>query len=188
MFLGLEAIDEEGLRKFRKRVALDRNLEAVEFARSLGINVAINLIADPDWDHERFRVVREWCLELPDVINISVNTPYPGTESWLTDGRRLETRDYRLFDIQHAVLPTRLPLAEFYREAGDNAARDLAQAPRLATAVGCLGRRRPAAAARPDQLRQESVCPEPRLPARAAARRPWRSGRLRDPATAAPYR
>jgi len=50
------------------------------------------------------------------VINISVNTPYPGTESWLTDGRRLETRDYRLFDIQHAVLPTRLPLAEFYQE------------------------------------------------------------------------
>ena len=64
----------------------------------------------------RFRIVREWCLEMPDVINISVNTPYPGTESWVTDGRRLETRDYRLFDIQHAVLPTRLPLAEFYRE------------------------------------------------------------------------
>src|SRR5438477_4630853 len=116
MFLGLEAIDDEGLRKYRKRVSLGRNFEAVEFARSLGINVAINLIADPDWDHERFRIVREWCLEMPDVINISVNTPYPGTESWITDGRRLETRDYRLFDIQHAVLPTRLPLAEFYRE------------------------------------------------------------------------
>jgi magnesium-protoporphyrin IX monomethyl ester (oxidative) cyclase len=116
MFLGLEAIDEEGLKKYRKRVALDRNFEAVEFARSLGVNVAVNLIADPDWDHERFRVVREWCLEMPDVINISVNTPYPGTESWVTDGRRLETRDYRLFDIQHAVLPTRLPLAEFYEE------------------------------------------------------------------------
>ena len=116
MFLGLEAIDEEGLQKFRKRVSLDRNLEAVEFARSLGVNVAINIIADPDWDHERFRVVRDWCLELPDVINISVNTPYPGTETWITDQRRLATRDYRLFDIQHAVLPTRLPLAEFYRE------------------------------------------------------------------------
>jgi len=116
MFLGLEAIDEEGLKKYRKRVSLGRNFEAVEFARSLGVNVAINLIADPDWDHERFRIVRDWCLEMPDVINISVNTPYPGTESWITDGRRLETRDYRLFDIQHAVLPTRLPLAEFYRE------------------------------------------------------------------------
>jgi hopanoid C-3 methylase HpnR len=116
MFLGLEAIDAEGLKKYRKRVTLDRNFEAVEFARSLGVNVAVNLIADPDWDQERFRIVREWCLEMPDVINISVNTPYPGTESWVTDGRRLETRDYRLFDIQHAVLPTRLPLAEFYRE------------------------------------------------------------------------
>ncbi len=116
MFLGLEAIDEEGLRKYRKRVSLGRNFEAVEFARSLGVNVAINLIADPDWDHERFRIVRAWCLEMPDVINISVNTPYPGTESWVTDGRRLATRDYRLFDIQHAVLPTRLPLEEFYRE------------------------------------------------------------------------
>src|ERR1700731_4066762 len=116
MFLGLEAIDEDGLKKYRKRVPLGRNFEALEFARSLGVHVAINLIADPDWDHERFRIVREWCLEQPEIVNISVNTPYPGTESWLTEERRLQTRDYRLFDIQHAVLPTRLPLDEFYEE------------------------------------------------------------------------
>jgi hypothetical protein len=53
---------------------------------------------------------------MPEVVNISVNTPYPGTETWVTESRRLTTRDYRLFDIQHAVLPTRLPLAEFYGE------------------------------------------------------------------------
>ena len=116
MFLGIEAIDEEGLRKFRKRIPLGRNFEALEFARSLGIEVAINIIADPDWDEERFRVVRDWCMDVPEVVNISVNTPYPGTETWLTEQRRLETRDYRLFDIQHAVLPTKLPLAVFYRE------------------------------------------------------------------------
>jgi hopanoid C-3 methylase HpnR len=116
MFLGLEALDEDGLKKYRKRVPLGRNFEALEFARSLGVHIAINLIADPDWDHERFRVVREWCLEQPEIVNISVNTPYPGTESWLTEERRLQTRDYRLFDIQHAVLPTRLPLEEFYAE------------------------------------------------------------------------
>ena len=116
MFLGLEAIDEEGLKKYRKRVPLGTNFEALEFARSLGIAVAINIIADPDWDEERFRVVRAWCLEVPEVVNISINTPYPGTESWLSEARRLATRDYRLFDIQHAVLPTRLPLDRFYRE------------------------------------------------------------------------
>src|SRR6185437_3271752 len=54
--------------------------------------------------------------EQPEIVSISVNTPYPGTESWLSEERRLATRDYRLFDIQHAVLPTRLPLDEFYEE------------------------------------------------------------------------
>ncbi|HEY3908777.1 MAG TPA: hopanoid C-3 methylase HpnR [Stellaceae bacterium] len=116
LFLGIEAIDEEALTKYRKRISLDRNFEALEFARSLGLIVAINLIADPDWDHERFRVVREWGLEAPEVVNLSVNTPYPGTESWRTEERVLTTRDYRLYDIAHAVMPTRLPLAEFYEE------------------------------------------------------------------------
>ena len=116
MFLGIEAIDEEGLKKFRKRIPLGRNFEALEFARSLGISVAINIIADPDWDEERFRVVRDWCMDVPEVVNISINTPYPGTETWVTGQRQLETRDYRLFDIQHAVLPTKMPLPEFYRE------------------------------------------------------------------------
>jgi hopanoid C-3 methylase HpnR len=116
MFLGLEAIDEDGLRRFRKRVPLGRNFEALEFARSLGIRVAINLIVDPSWDRERFAAVRAWCLEIPEIVNLTVNTPYPGTESWASEGARLATRDYRLFDIQHAVLTTRLPLAEFYEE------------------------------------------------------------------------
>jgi len=55
-------------------------------------------------------------LELPEVVNISINTPYPGTESWITEGGGVVSRDYRLYDIQHAVLPTKLPLAEFYKE------------------------------------------------------------------------
>ncbi|WP_394838741.1 hopanoid C-3 methylase HpnR [Pendulispora rubella] len=116
MFLGLEAIDAEGLKAFRKRVPLGKNFEALEYARSLGIMVAVNIIADPDWDEARFRVIREWALSVPEIVNISVNTPYPGTETFLTDAREFTTRDYRLFDIQHAVLPTKLPLARFYEE------------------------------------------------------------------------
>jgi len=116
MFLGLEAIDAEGLKAFRKRVPLGKNFEALEFARSLGIAVAVNIIADPDWDEARFQVVREWALSVPEIVNVSVNTPYPGTETFLTDARTFTTRDYRLFDIQHAVLPTKMPLRRFYEE------------------------------------------------------------------------
>lgn len=116
MFIGLEAIDQEGLIQHRKRISLGKNFEALEFARSLGITVAINIIADPTWDKNRFETVRQWCLEVPEVVNISVNTPYPGTETWHRESQRIQTRDYRLYDIQHAVLPTRLPLPEFYEE------------------------------------------------------------------------
>ena len=78
--------------------------------------MAINIIADPDWDEARFAFVREWAMSVPEIVNITVQTPYPGTETWLTEARRLTTLDYRLFDVQHAVLPTRLPLHRFYEE------------------------------------------------------------------------
>jgi hopanoid C-3 methylase HpnR len=116
MFLGLEALDEEGLKAFRKKSTPKVNNQALELARSMGMSVAINIIADPDWDETRFEFVRQWALSVPEIVNITVQTPYPGTETWLTESRRLTTLDYRLYDVQHAVLPTRLPLPKFYEE------------------------------------------------------------------------
>lgn len=43
-------------------------------------------------------------------------TPYPGAEIWHAESRKPTTRDHRPFDIQHVVLPTRLPLERFYEE------------------------------------------------------------------------
>lgn len=116
MFLGIESLTEEGLEAFRKRSSTDVNAKALAVARKLGLTVAINLIADPDWDEQQFERVRRWALEVPEIVHLTVQTPYPGTETWVTESRRLTTRDYRLFDVQHAVLPTRLPLARFYEE------------------------------------------------------------------------
>jgi hopanoid C-3 methylase len=53
MFLGLEALDEEGLKLYRKRATPNGNFKALEVARALGIQVAINIIADPSWDEGR---------------------------------------------------------------------------------------------------------------------------------------
>ena len=116
MFVGIEAINEEDLKLHRKRVRLGENERALEVARELGLVVAVNIIADPDWDERRFAIVREWALAVPEIVHLTINTPYPGTETWLTESRRFATRDYRLFDVQHAVLPTRLPLRRFYEE------------------------------------------------------------------------
>ena len=116
MFLGLEALDEEGLKLYRKRATPNGNFKALEVARALGIKAAINIIADPSWDERRFRIVREWAVSVPEIVHLTVNTPYPGTETWYTEARQLTTFDYRLFDVQHAVLPTTLPLKRFYEE------------------------------------------------------------------------
>jgi magnesium-protoporphyrin IX monomethyl ester (oxidative) cyclase len=61
-------------------------------------------------------MIRKFALSVPEIVHLTVLTPYPGTEIWHTESRRLTTRDYRLFDIQHAVVPTTLPLEQFYTE------------------------------------------------------------------------
>ena len=116
MFLGIEALDEDGLKAFRKRATSNQNMRALEVARRFGIQVALNIIADPSWDERRFDALRQWALEVPEIVHVTVQTPYPGTETWYTDARELTTVDYRLFDVQHAVLPTTLPLHRFYEE------------------------------------------------------------------------
>ncbi|MGI5861146.1 MAG: hopanoid C-3 methylase HpnR [Myxococcales bacterium] len=116
LFLGIEALDAQGLEQFRKRVSVDRTFEALEVARRLGIAVAVNVIAGPEWDEARFRALREWAKSVPEIVHVSVATPYPGTEIFRTSPDRFITRDYRLFDIQHAVTRTRLPLERFYEE------------------------------------------------------------------------
>jgi hopanoid C-3 methylase HpnR len=116
MFLGFESLDEAQLKLFRKRITPNENFQALEVARSLGIVVALNLIADPGWGLEDFARAREWALRVPEIVHLTVATPYPGTELWHTESRKLTTLDYRLFDVQHAVLPTKLPLERFYQE------------------------------------------------------------------------
>jgi magnesium-protoporphyrin IX monomethyl ester (oxidative) cyclase len=116
MFLGLESLDAEQLKVFRKRVTPNQNFQALEVARKLKIDVAINLITDPSWSQEQFRQAQEWATQVPEVVHLTVATPYPGTELFHSESRPLSTVDYRLYDIQHAVMETKLPLKEFYTE------------------------------------------------------------------------
>ena len=117
MFVGVEAIDEEGLKRFRKRVVMSENdARAAGGARARHRGGDQHHRRSRTGTSSRFEVVRQWALEVPEIVNMTISTPYPGTEIWLTDSRRFTTRDYRLFDVQHAVLPTKMPLRKFYEE------------------------------------------------------------------------
>jgi hopanoid C-3 methylase HpnR len=116
LFLGLEALDDEGLETFHKNVTLSDNLRALQIARKLQVIVSLNLIVSPQWDEARFRAIERWVREMPEIVHLTVMMPYPGTEIWPAAAPHLITHDYRLFDTQHAVTPTRLPLSQFYEE------------------------------------------------------------------------
>jgi len=116
MFLGIEALDDRSLKDFRKHSTTAAHAEALHVARKLGIHVAVNIIAEPTWDRGQFERLRQWAMAVPEIVHLTVKTPYPGTEIWGRESHRVTTLDYRLFDVQHAVLPTALPLHEFYRE------------------------------------------------------------------------
>ena len=72
---------------------------------------------EPDFTREDFRRLKEYVrsrgVKTP---SFSVLTPLPGTKLYEERKGELTTSDYDLFDIAHAVLPTRLPLGQFYEE------------------------------------------------------------------------
>jgi hopanoid C-3 methylase len=117
IFLGLESITDEGLDAVNKSNTAANNERALEILRELGVGYTPNFIVDPDWDHEDFARLRDW-IDRTGAYNsgFSVLTPLPGTDLWDSAREQVTTHDWEMYDIIHTVLPTRLPLEEFYAE------------------------------------------------------------------------
>src|SRR3954470_2688552 len=117
IFLGLEAVTDAGLDAVNKSNTMANNARALAILKELGVGYTPNFIVDPAWDHEDFARLRAW-IEETGAYNsgFSVLTPLPGTDLWETAKRQVTTQNWEMFDIIHAVLPTKLPLADFYEE------------------------------------------------------------------------
>lgn len=117
IFLGLESVTDEGLKAVNKSNTQSNNARALAILRELGVGYTPNFIVDPNWDHEDFARLRAW-IEETGAYNsgFSVLTPLPGTDLWETARNQVTTHDWEMYDIIHTVLPTKLPLADFYEE------------------------------------------------------------------------
>ncbi len=117
IFLGLEAVTDEGLAAVNKHNKAANNERAIAILKELGVGFTPNFIVDPAWDREDFARLREW-IERTGAYNsgFSILTPLPGTDLWDSARQQVTTHDWEMYDIVHAVLPTRLPLEEFYTE------------------------------------------------------------------------
>lgn len=117
VFLGFEKPDQDGLDALNKHNSAENNEQALEVLRQQGIEPVTSFIVDPDYLLNDFAALRSYVRHLKLRASLfSVLTPLPGTAFFDEVKERLTTSDYRLFDLLHAVLPTRLPPAEFYQE------------------------------------------------------------------------
>lgn len=117
VFIGFEKPDQAGLEAVNKHNSVENNERALKVLREQGIEPTTSFIVDPDYSYDDFAALRAYVRRLKlKRSTFSVLTPLPGTALFEEMRKRLTTTNYELFDLAHAVLPTRLPLAEFYRE------------------------------------------------------------------------
>lgn len=117
IFMGLEKVDDEGLKSVNKNNKAENNERAIQILKDLNVGFTCNFIVDPAWDRKDFEQLRQW-IEKHGTYNsgFSVLTPLPGTDLWTSASAEVTTKDWELYDIVHSVLPTKLSLEEFYEE------------------------------------------------------------------------
>ena len=117
IFLGVESVTDEGLEAVNKSNTADNNRQAISILKELEVGFTPNFIVDPAWGHEDFAQLRDWIEENAAYNSgFSVLTPLPGTDLWDAASKTVTTHDWEMYDIIHTVLPTKLPLADFYEE------------------------------------------------------------------------
>jgi radical SAM superfamily enzyme YgiQ (UPF0313 family) len=117
VFVGLEFFRDDDLGYIRKGSTVRHNEEAVRILQSLGIEIYASFIVRPEFSREDFRQFRRYCRRMGlNFATFSVLTPLPGTDFYEDVKDRLITHNYDYFDFIHTLLPTSLPLKEFYKE------------------------------------------------------------------------
>lgn len=112
---GYESNDDDALAALRKSNTLDKNKRAAQVLRELGIISTGIFMVRPEFEEKDFDLLWQTINEMGVAIPlVTILTPLPGTQQHRERREELLTEDVRLFDLLHAVTPTRLPRERFY--------------------------------------------------------------------------
>lgn len=117
LYIGIESLEEAHLDFYNKKVDSSVNLQAVDILRELGIGLHAALMVNPDFETGDFLKIRKAIDQLtPAEITFTVFSPSPGTELYdQYQGQYLFDNPCLYYDCMHTILPTRLPMKQFYR-------------------------------------------------------------------------
>ncbi len=113
--IGFEKINESELASINKHSSVSMNEAAIRILNENNVDMWGSFIIDPQWTKSDFDALIEYvrksniCFPLFTIL-----TPLPGTAFFQEKCGDLITKNYEVFDLLHTVLPTKLPLEDFY--------------------------------------------------------------------------
>lgn len=115
--IGIESVNNGRLRSLQKGGSVRTNEEAIKILQHNGVDPLASFVLQPDFTKDDFDAILDFINRL-DIFYVSLNalTPLPGTKYYREKFSDLVTHDYELFDLKHAVLRTRMPPKEFYKQ------------------------------------------------------------------------
>jgi len=115
--VGLEQASDEDLKEREKTTTVRDNMEAMKILKSNGISCTGSVFFRPDFTKEQFDQIVNHILDLQvECPQYFVLTPIPGTKLFEKSKDKLVEHNFDLWDFNHAVMPTRMPLVKFYEE------------------------------------------------------------------------
>ena len=113
---GYETNDEDALEGLNKRNTLENNRAASRILRENGILSTGIFMVRPDFEEKDFDALYAYIEDLGVTFPlVTILTPLPGTEMYRKYEDQLLTKDFRLYDLLHPVIETKLPREEFYK-------------------------------------------------------------------------
>ncbi len=117
VFVGMEDCSDARLTAMRKGTTVAQQEQAVAILKRLGIMMYASYMVNPDYNQDDFRALQAHVRRMGHTYaTFTVMTPLPGTELYEQNKQRLLSTKPELFDMLHSLLPTRLPLQQFYQE------------------------------------------------------------------------
>lgn len=123
LFIGIEAVTTEQLQSYNKRLTLSQIEAGYRQAAELGIEIFSGFIVHPSFKTADFtrliRFIEHHKISYP---SFTIWTPLPGTDALTPEFSGIIKRqsngrpDWSLYDLQHPVVKTSLPKAEFINQ------------------------------------------------------------------------
>jgi radical SAM superfamily enzyme YgiQ (UPF0313 family) len=115
--VGIEQASDDLLEDRGKTTTVQHNVEALRILKENDVACTGSMFFRPDFTKDQFEQLVDHTVKLEiDCPQYFVLTPIPGTLLYERSKDRIVEHDFDLWDFNHVVMPTSLPLEEFYEQ------------------------------------------------------------------------